>query len=131
MSLSNNFLHQIYWSDLSTITFLFHSSHFSFLAFGHFWRQSYKNTKILNNLCSHFTRQDGKDGKKMERKSHKVTKIPKTKRRKYGMNETFISRKTYVSVFLLIQKSRIHYLTDLFSFLILITACTLLTVGYS
>ena len=69
MSLSNNFLHQIYWSDLSTITFLFHSSHFSFLAFGHFWRQSYKNTKILNNLCSHFTRQDGKDGKKMERKS--------------------------------------------------------------
>ena len=45
-------------------------------------------TKILHNLCLHFARQDGQDGKKMERKS-KVTKIPKTKRRKYGMNETF------------------------------------------
>ena len=28
---------------------LFHSCHFSFLGFGHFWRQSYKNTKILCN----------------------------------------------------------------------------------
>ena len=39
---------------------MFHSSHFSFLVFGHFWRQSYENVKILRNLCLHFTRQDGK-----------------------------------------------------------------------
>ena len=40
----------------------------------------------LRNLCLHFARQDGKK----TRKNHatKVTKIPKTKRRKYGMNET-------------------------------------------
>ena len=32
---------------------LFSSSHFSFLVYGHFWRQSYENTKILRNLlCS-------------------------------------------------------------------------------
>ena len=95
-----------------------------FLVFGHFWRQSYENMKILRNLCLHFAKQDGQDRKKW--KENHATKV--TKRRKYGMNETFISRKTYVSVFLLIQISRIHYLTDLFSFLILITACTLLTV---
>ena len=38
-------------------------------------------TKILSNLCLHFARQDGQDGKKGK-------KIPKTNRRKYGMNET-------------------------------------------
>ena len=68
---------------------MFRSSRFSFLVFGHFWRQSYENTKILRNLCLHFARQDGQDGKK-RRENHatKVTKIPKTKRRIYGMNET-------------------------------------------
>ena len=30
---------------------MFRSSHFSFLVFSHFWRQSYENTKILCNLC--------------------------------------------------------------------------------
>jgi hypothetical protein len=30
---------------------LFCSSHFSFLVFGHFLQRSYKNTKILRNLC--------------------------------------------------------------------------------
>ena len=45
--------------------------------------------KILHNLCLHFARQDGQDGKKWkENHATKVTKIPKTKRRKYGMNET-------------------------------------------
>ena len=39
-------------------------SHFSFLVFGHFWQQNYENTKILRNLCLHFGRQDGQDGKK-------------------------------------------------------------------
>ena len=48
---------------------MFRSSNFSFLVFCHFWRQSYENTKILCNLCLHFARQDGQDGKKLERKS--------------------------------------------------------------
>jgi hypothetical protein len=68
---------------------MFHSSHFSFLVFGHFWRQNYENKKILCNLCLHFARQDGQDGKKRkENYTTKVSKIPKTKRQKYGMNET-------------------------------------------
>ena len=37
-----------------------------------------KVTKILRNLCLHFARQDGQDGK--ENHATKVTKIPKTKR---------------------------------------------------
>ena len=42
----------------------------------------------LRNLCLHFARQDGQDGKKWkENYVTKVTKIPKTKTRKYGMNE--------------------------------------------
>ena len=46
-------------------------------------------TKILRNLCLHFARQDGQDGKKQkENHASEVTKIPKTKRQKYGMNET-------------------------------------------
>ena len=43
-----------------------------------------KVTKILCNLCLHFARQDGQDGKKWK-ESH-TTKV--TKRRKYGMNKT-------------------------------------------
>ena len=43
---------------------LLRSSHFWFLVFGHFWRQGYENTEILRNLCLHFARQDGQDGKK-------------------------------------------------------------------
>ena len=47
--------------------------------------------KILRNLCLHFARQDEQDGKKRkENHATKVTKIPKTKRRKYGMNETLL-----------------------------------------
>ena len=47
--------------------------------------------KILRNLCLHFARQDGQDGKKRkENHATKLTKIPKTKRQKYGMNETII-----------------------------------------
>ena len=38
--------------------------------------------KILHNLCLHFARQDGQDGKKPERNhTIKVIKIPKAKRR--------------------------------------------------
>ena len=73
---------------------MFRSSHFSFLVFGHFWQQSYENTKIFRNLRLHFARKDGQDRKKgKENQATKVTKIPKTKRRKYGMNETRIGRK--------------------------------------
>ena len=64
---------------------LFHSSHFSFLVtFGN------EVTKILHNLCLHFAWQDGHDGKKTQKENHatKVTKIQKTNRQKYGMNET-------------------------------------------
>ena len=44
--------------------------------------------KILRNLCLHFARQDGQDGKKQkENHATEVIKIPKTKRRKYGMNK--------------------------------------------
>jgi hypothetical protein len=57
---------------------MFRSSHFSVLVFGHFWRQSYKNTKILCNLCLHFAKQNGQDGKKRkENHATKVTKLPK------------------------------------------------------
>ena len=64
--------------------------HFSFLVFGHFWQQNYEGTKISCNLCLDFARQDGQDNGKKRRENHatKVTKLPKTKRRKYGMNKT-------------------------------------------
>ena len=59
------------------------------MVFGLFWQRSYENMKILRNLCLHFSRHDGQDGKKWkENHATKVTKKPKTKRRKYGMNET-------------------------------------------
>jgi hypothetical protein len=34
--------------------------------------------------------QDGQDEKRKNNHATKVTKIPKTKRRKYGMNETLV-----------------------------------------
>ena len=52
---------------------MFSISFVSFIPFlflvHNFWRQSYKNTKILHNLCLHFARQDGQDQKKTKRKS--------------------------------------------------------------
>ena len=67
------------------------SSHFLNLVFGHFGNEV---TKILCNLCLHFARQDGKNKKKRkENHANNVTKIPKTKRQKYGMNETPILQK--------------------------------------
>ena len=46
--------------------------------FGHFWRRSYENTKILRNLCLHFARLDGQDWKKWkENHETKMTIIPK------------------------------------------------------
>ena len=64
------------------------ASFIPFLVFGHFWQRSYENTKILRNLCLHFARQDGKNRK--ENQASKVTKIPKTKGRKFGMNKTSV-----------------------------------------
>ena len=52
---------------------MFRSSHFSVLVFGHFWRRSFENTKILRNLCLHFARQDGQDGKNQKENHAKVT----------------------------------------------------------
>ena len=60
------------------------SFQFWFSVFGHFWRRTYENKKILRNLCLHFARQDEKDGK--NRKENHTTKV--TKRPKYWMNET-------------------------------------------
>ena len=52
-----------------------------------------EDTKILRNLCLHFVKQDGQDGKKWkENHATKVTKLPKTKRQKYGMNKTIIPK---------------------------------------
>ena len=80
-------------SKLSNKTwkFLLRSSHFWFLVFGHFWGRSWENVNILFNLCSHFARQDWQDRKKLKGiYVIKVTKMPRTKRRKNGMNETVI-----------------------------------------
>ena len=54
---SNGFVDQF-------IYLMFCSSHFSLLGFGHFCEV----TKILRNLCLHFARQDGQDGKKAGKK---------------------------------------------------------------
>ena len=63
--------------------FMFRSSQISFVVFGHFWQRSYKNTKILRHLCSHFAKQGSQDGKKWkENHATKVLKIPKTKKMK-------------------------------------------------
>jgi len=48
--------------------------------------------KILPNVCLHFARQDGQDGKK-QKENHETKVAPnnkkqKTKRQKYEMNET-------------------------------------------
>ena len=62
------------------ILHMFCSSHFWFLVtFGD------EVTKILRNLCLHFERQDGQDGKKRkENDTTKVTKIPKPKDENMG-----------------------------------------------
>ena len=73
--------------DFKMLFLEFIVSFIPFFVFGDSWRRSYENTKLLCNLCLHFARQDGQDGKKQETK---VTKIPKTKRQKCGMNETYL-----------------------------------------
>ena len=57
------------WLINTYFLLMFRSFHFSFFIFGHFWRRSYENTKILCNLYLHFARQDGQDRKK-RRENH-------------------------------------------------------------
>jgi hypothetical protein len=66
---------------------LFGSVHFLFfVTFGN------EVTKILHNLCLHFARQDGQDGKKRkENHATKVTKKPKNQRTKIW-DEKFICK---------------------------------------
>ena len=56
---------------------------FDFLVLVTFGDAVMKIRKILYNLCLHFARQDGR-----ENHATTGTKMPKTKRRKYGINET-------------------------------------------
>ena len=67
---------------------MFRSSHFSFLFFGHFWRRSYQNMKILL--------LQGKMGitkKRKENHATKVTKISKNKIYEYNeMNKTLVTK---------------------------------------
>ena len=69
--------------------------------------------KVLRSLCLHFTRQDGQDGKKTQKESHAtlVTKIPNTKRQKYGMNEIYMYRLLF---FHLLQEMAIFEVNMLF-----------------
>ena len=71
---------------------MFRSSHFSFWFLVTFGNEVTKIRKYyVLNLRSHFARQDGQDGKKWkENHATRVTKIPKTRRRKYGLYETFV-----------------------------------------
>ena len=68
---------------------MFRSSHFLFFFCGHFWQLSYKIRKFY---AIYFHILQGKMGKTEENRKEnyptKVNKMPKTKRRKYGMNET-------------------------------------------
>ena len=60
----NSHYKQIFLNHFSVKNLVFRSFHFWFLVtFGD------EVTKILRNLCLHFARQDGQDGKKPERKS--------------------------------------------------------------
>ena len=68
------------WNNLQSQEGKFFVSFISFFVFvfGHFWRRSYENTKILRNLCLHFARLDGQDWKKWkENHETKMTIIPK------------------------------------------------------
>ena len=51
--------------------------------------------QLYGNLCLNFARQARQDGKKRkENHTTKVTKIQKTKRRKYEMNQTYVTAKS-------------------------------------
>jgi hypothetical protein len=75
------------------VNFKLTKSSLTYVLFIHFWFLVTFGDKVMKILCNrslHFARQDGQDGKKNWKENHatKVTKIPKSKRRKYGMNET-------------------------------------------
>ena len=74
------------------------------------WWRSYKNTKKIRNLCLHFTRKDGQDRTKWkENHTIKSIKIPKTKRLKYGMNETKETSKTPFSLLKILWKKVLNF----------------------
>ena len=78
-----------FWINTLGNHWYFFFSFILFFVFGPFWQRSYANTKILRLLA----RQDGQDRKnRKENLATEVTKIPKTKRQKYGMNKTFVSK---------------------------------------
>jgi hypothetical protein len=69
---------------------MFCSSHFSFLVLVTFGDEVTKIRKYYVNFVSILQGEMGKAEKNWkENHATKVTKIPKTKRRKYGMNETY------------------------------------------
>ena len=85
---SNCFWSRMYF-PFFILELMFCSSHFSFLVFGHFWWRSYKKIWKCSAIFVYILQ--GKIGKTEKRKKNhttKVTKMPKTKRWKYGMNET-------------------------------------------
>ena len=51
--------------------------------------------KIQKYYVIFVTRQDGQDGKKNH--ATKVTKIPQTKRQKYGMNQTLVKQDCFLA----------------------------------
>ena len=80
LQIYNFFFHKFLFAFFFIVSFI------PFFVFGHFWRQSYKNTKILHNLCLHFARQDGqywKNGKKIMQL--KWPKYPKPKDENVGL----------------------------------------------
>ena len=74
---------------ISLLSLLFHSSHFSFLVSGHFWQRSNtKKQKYYGIFVDILQGKMEKAGKKWkENHAMKVTKMPQTKRQKYGMNK--------------------------------------------
>ena len=81
----------ICFHEICLVPLMFSSSHFSFPFLVTYFNEV---TKILCNLCLHFPRQDGQDRKKWkENNATKVTKVQKTKRWKYGINETKVTMK--------------------------------------
>ena len=77
-----------------TEIFVFRSSNFPFLGFVHFRQSSYKNKKYYVILVYIL---QSKMGKMEKNHTIKVTKIPKSKRRKYGTTKQQFT-KTYIGL---------------------------------
>ena len=85
----NTWIHNLFSQLSSKLYYLLYSSNFLFLFFDRFWRRSYKIWKYYVILVYNLQGKMGKMEKNWkENQETKVIKIPKTKRRIYGMNET-------------------------------------------